>query len=81
MYQREGGKGEEEREERERERKLAEYKTIITIGKMFGRFFCGCNREFNLPLNEMVLDNQSSLKLNKTKSNGNMIGSDEQTSG
>lgn len=80
MYQREGGKGEEEREERERERKFAEYQTIITTGKMLGRFFCGCNREY-LPLNEMVLDKQPSLKLNKTKSSGNMIGSDEQTSG
>ena len=47
---------------------------------MLGRFFCGYNREY-LPLNKMVLDKQPSLKLNKTKSNGNMIGSDEQTAG
>jgi len=47
---------------------------------MLGRFFCGYNREY-LPLNKMVLDKQPSLKLNKTKSNGNMIDSDEQTSG
>ena len=68
----EGGKGEEEREERERERKLAEYQTIITLGKMLGRFFGGYNKEY-LPLNKMTLDKQPSLKLSKIKSNGNMI--------
>ena len=47
---------------------------------MLGRFFGGYNKEY-LPMNKVILDKQPSLKLNKIKSNGNMIGSDEQTSG